>query len=119
MENNLNNPEETTRRNNTSTVIDNFTNDPSNDTKVENHDITQFDTNYNKEHLDEISTHQEELKAAAKKDMLVGGLWLFGGLAVTFISYSAASGGGRYVMAWGAVIFGGFQFIRGLINYSK
>ena len=54
-----------------------------------------------------------------KRDMVVGGLWCFGGIAVTAITYASASeGGGRYVMAWGAIIFGGIQFIRGLIRVS-
>jgi len=52
----------------------------------------------------------------AKKDMLYGGLWFFGGLIVTIVTYSSASGGGRYVVAWGAIIFGGIQFFRGLSN---
>jgi|GEM_PF-4327022 len=39
------------------------------------------------------------------------------GCAVTFFSYQAAassSTGGTYVVAWGAIIFGGLQFLRGL-----
>ncbi|MDI1481492.1 hypothetical protein [Polyangium sp. y55x31] len=54
-----------------------------------------------------------------KRDMVVGGLWCVGGIAVTAITYaSAANGGGRYVMAWGAIIFGGIQFVRGLIRFA-
>lgn len=52
--------------------------------------------------------------AKANNDVLVGGLWLFGGLAVTAFTYLGASGGGSYVVAWGAIIFGGLQFFRGL-----
>ncbi|HYH05212.1 MAG TPA: hypothetical protein VEC37_19140 [Bacillota bacterium] len=55
-------------------------------------------------------------KKAAYKDMIFGGLWCVGGLIVTVLTYSAASGGGRYVVAWGAILFGGIQFFRG---YSK
>ena len=50
----------------------------------------------------------------AKKNILVGALWCGGGLAVTAITYSAAAGGGAYVVTWGAVIFGGIQLLRGL-----
>jgi len=50
---------------------------------------------------------------AGRKNMLVGALWCGGGLAVTAITYSAASGGGTYLVTWGAVIFGAIQFLRG------
>jgi len=54
-------------------------------------------------------------RAAGRKNMVVGALWCLGGLAVTYFSYqSAASGGGRYVVTWGAVVFGAVQFFRGL-----
>jgi hypothetical protein len=58
----------------------------------------------------------EALRAAATKDMVVGGLWCGGGILVTALTYSAASGGGTYVVAWGAIIFGGVQFVRGLMK---
>lgn len=51
--------------------------------------------------------------------MVVGGLWLVGGLLVTGLSYAMASGqseGGSYVVAWGAVLFGGLQFLGGLVK---
>ncbi|GAA4364707.1 hypothetical protein GCM10023185_34440 [Hymenobacter saemangeumensis] len=55
-------------------------------------------------------------QAEARKDMLHGGLWLGGGLLVTIITYSLASDGGSYVMTWGAIIFGGYQFLKGLVK---
>lgn len=55
-------------------------------------------------------------RSRAQKDMLWGGLWFFGGLIVTFVTYSNASGGGSYMVAWGAILFGGIQFFRGVIN---
>lgn len=59
-------------------------------------------------------------KKKANKDMLYGALWCIGGTIVTVYSYSAASeGGGRYMVAWGAIIFGGVQFVRGLIASTK
>jgi hypothetical protein len=57
-------------------------------------------------------------KERAKKDMLYGALWCVGGTVVTFISYSSASGGGSYVITWGAILFGGIQFFRGLVNFA-
>ena len=51
----------------------------------------------------------------ANKNIRNGALWCVGGLLVTGISYAAVSeGGGSYMMCWGAVIFGGIQFFRGL-----
>ncbi|QOV90146.1 hypothetical protein [Humisphaera borealis] len=50
-------------------------------------------------------------------DMLVGGLICAVGLVITIGSYAAASsssGGGGYVVAWGAILFGGIRFFRGL-----
>jgi uncharacterized protein YoaH (UPF0181 family) len=67
-----------------------------------------------------VSELRQEFKAAhrqaARKDMLHGGLWCGGGLLVTGITYAMASDGGSYVMTWGAVIFGGFQFFKGLVR---
>ena len=53
------------------------------------------------------------------RDMLVGALWCVGGIVVTVASYGAAAsnpGGGRYVVAYGAIIFGAIQFIRGAMR---
>lgn len=46
--------------------------------------------------------------------MLYGALWCIGGLVVTALTYSAASDGGTYVVAWGAVLFGAIQFFKGV-----
>ena len=58
-------------------------------------------------------------RVAANRNMFVGGLWCVGGIVVTALTYSAASGGGSYVVAWGAIVFGGIQFCRGLLGRSK
>lgn len=53
----------------------------------------------------------------AGRDIIVGALWCVGGIVVTAVTYSAASeGGGTYLICWGPVIFGGFQFLRGLFR---
>ena len=57
------------------------------------------------------------IKDAAKRNMMIGAFWCIGGLIVTIGSYSAVSGGGRYVVAWGAMLFGGIQFLGGLFQY--
>ncbi len=56
-------------------------------------------------------------KRKAKKDMLYGALWCVGGIIITVGTYSAASNGGSYVITWGAIIFGGIQLFKGILNY--
>lgn len=50
------------------------------------------------------------------KDMLIGALWFIGGSVLTAIGYSSASNGGTYTIFWGAIVWGGIQFFKGLIN---
>jgi hypothetical protein len=50
----------------------------------------------------------------AQQDIWVGAAWLVGGLLVTVWSYAATSGGGRYVIAYGAVVYGAIRLLRGL-----
>lgn len=52
-------------------------------------------------------------------DFLVGGILLAVGIGVTAISYSSASGGGKYVIATGAVGVGLGRIIRGVIRMAK
>ena len=47
-------------------------------------------------------------KDAAKKDMLYGALWCVGGTVATMAHIG--------FIFWGAIIFGGIQFFKGLIN---
>lgn len=47
-------------------------------------------------------------QAQAKKDILHGGLWCVGGTALTVADIG--------FIFWGAVVFGGFQFMKGVIN---
>lgn len=67
-------------------------------------------------HLDSLRKElrikqQEAEKQQAKRDVWIGGLWFVGGLIVTLISLANETGG---IIAYGAVIFGGIQFFRGL-----
>jgi hypothetical protein len=57
-------------------------------------------------------------RLAGQRNMLFGALWCCGGIAVTALTFRAAanSGGGRYIFAGGAILFGAIQFIRGLIQ---
>jgi hypothetical protein len=70
--------------------------------------------------MQKATTRRVISKSTARRNMLVGFLWCAGGLAITAITYSSASGsGGTYVVTWGAIIFGGFQFLQGLVQYLQ
>lgn len=49
-------------------------------------------------------------------NILIGFGIAFVGTVITFATYSAASGGGTYVVAYGAIIVGGLQFVMGLFQ---
>ncbi|RZL13956.1 MAG: hypothetical protein EOO62_06740 [Hymenobacter sp.] len=59
-----------------------------------------------------VANLQEQIRVAkrarAKKDMLYGALWCVGGLALTFAHVG--------FVFWGAIIFGGIQFFKGVSN---
>lgn len=59
-----------------------------------------------------IDIHSRHMKNA-----LLGLMWCVGGSVVTFYTYQQAMAnpmGGKYLVAWGAVVFGFFQFVSGL-----
>lgn len=62
---------------------------------------------------DQMFQRQAMEKKDANKDVLYGGIWFVGGLAVTLVSVASGKGG---FIAYGAVIFGGIQFFRGLMK---
>lgn len=78
---------------------------------------------------EELKRHVEEYKrtpagrqamaAQYRRRMLYGFLWAAGGTAVTIGTYEAASEGGFFFIAWGAIIFGIIDFLRGLFGWLK
>ncbi|MEP6901560.1 MAG: hypothetical protein ABJA66_07400 [Actinomycetota bacterium] len=48
------------------------------------------------------------------RKMFIGALWAIGGTIATVVSYGSASGGGRYFIFWGAILFGAVDFLIGL-----
>lgn len=54
---------------------------------------------------------EDAKKEGAKKDILYGALWCVGGIVATAANFG-------YVF-WGAIVFGGVQLIKGLINLTK
>ena len=59
------------------------------------------------------------LASKYKRHMIYGLLWTIGGTAITIATFSAASGGGFYIVAWGAIIWGIIDFFRGLFGWLK
>ena len=57
---------------------------------------------------------------SARIDMVVGGLLCAVGIIGTVVTFSIASkSGGTVVVAWGAILFGGFRFLRGLARIQR
>jgi hypothetical protein len=65
-----------------------------------------------------VNARAQAVRKAGQKKMLYGALWCIGGIVVTTWTHQAAmnSGGGHYVVAWGAVVFGAIQFFRGMFQ---
>jgi len=57
--------------------------------------------------------------SAAKRHMLYGLMWCGGGSLITYLTYSAASEGGLFLVFWGAILWGIIDFFRGLLNWYK
>lgn len=63
-----------------------------------------------RERMREIENHH---KKSSSRDILVGALWFIGGSIVTIISLTNGHGG---IIAYGAIIFGGIQLMKGIFN---
>jgi hypothetical protein len=62
------------------------------------------------------------LPPRAKNDTAIGLVFLVGGLLLTVFTYASASsssGGARYIVAWGPMLYGVFRLIRGASSDSS
>jgi hypothetical protein len=50
------------------------------------------------------------------RNIVIGFAIAIVGAIITFATFSASAGGGTYVVAWGAIIFGAIQGVRGVIQ---
>ena len=68
-----------------------------------------------------IRSRAAEAKSAAMSSALRGLAWLGGGSLISLLGYISAvsSGGGRYTIFWGAILFGGIQAYRGFVAYAN
>jgi len=66
-----------------------------------------------------MNAQLQAINEGAKKNMLYGALWCIGGIVFTVSSYSDANPGGTFTIAWGAILFGAIQFIKGFANYKR
>ena len=64
-----------------------------------------------------LSEEKRETKRNAWKNIILGIILLVGGLLFTVLTYNQAmESGGYFFIAWGAIIAGGIEIIRGLID---
>ena len=66
--------------------------------------------------------HQEQalvdgVKRSAVKYFAIGIGLIILGVVVTVATYSAASEGGKYILAWGPMLFGAVFLVKGIFNY--
>ncbi len=60
------------------------------------------------------------LAAQYRRQMRSGSVWAVGGTVVTLGSYLLAEGGGgKYVIAWGAIVYGLWTYARGYFGWTK
>jgi len=65
---------------------------------------------------------RREMASKKARHMLYGVLWAVGGTIFTAVTYQKAASspsGGTYFVAWGAIVFGLFDFFRGLFGWLK
>ncbi len=73
-------------------------------------------------HSPGITSFTRQQRAIGIRNMAIGGLIFVIGMVVTVGTYMAAASspsGRRYTLAWGAIIFGGYRFLRGAVTYSN
>lgn len=65
--------------------------------------------------------HSNALTEAGKKNMGIGAACFVGGVGVSALSYfmASGSGGGRWLIAAGAIVVGAVQFFRGVSQYFR
>jgi len=63
--------------------------------------------------------YRNAMANASLKKIGIGAIWAVGGSAVTAFTFMSSHSTGVFVVAWGAIIFGVFDMIRGFIGWLK
>lgn len=64
------------------------------------------------------ATDKKSLASKYFNKMIAGIVWAVGGTIVTAVTYSAAvDNGGTYFIAWGAILYGCIDFVRGFYGW--
>lgn len=70
------------------------------------------------QHLVQKALHETDpatgIASTGGRDMLIGGLWIAGGLVITIGTYAMASNGGTYFITYGPIIYGVIRFFKGV-----
>jgi hypothetical protein len=53
---------------------------------------------------------------SVNNDIKWGLIWLVGGGFITLATYEAAANGGSYFVLWGAMLYGGYRILKGLLG---
>ena len=82
--------------------------------------IVQTAMQYRNDHDAANAANVDSEGNSGTRNMVIGGIVCLIGVAVTLGTMSAASGGGgKYIVAWGAIVFGAIQFFRGLSQMNR
>jgi hypothetical protein len=77
--------------------------------------IVQTALRYQREREAQAQQEASAYKAAGPRNMAIGGIICLASIVVTVGTMAMASeGGGRFILAWGAIVCGAIQFYRGL-----
>ena len=63
------------------------------------------------------NARSDEYRRKGTRNLVAGAVWCIGGTLVTVLSMNA--GGTRYIIAWGAIVFGAIQFVAGLVQMGR
>lgn len=70
--------------------------------------------------ITEVAEARTEVDNEAAEQLIQKGVfWLLGGLFVTGFTYRVFEGGGTYIIAWGAILYGALQIVSGLLETKR
>jgi hypothetical protein len=64
-----------------------------------------------------IQEIKQKTKALGRKNILSGAMWLIAGLLIVYSNSSVTTGGSFVILGYGALLFGAFTLISGLVQF--